>query len=87
MPDPPPSEDDLLKLGLPRDGVLALLASSDPGPRWCTIEQTMERSVTACVPSRVRIHTPAVGQSSQVVLSLSRNDSGEVDLVGLRAAS
>jgi hypothetical protein len=103
VPYPAPDEDELRKLGLPRDGVLAVLqASRDPGPHWCALDQfpvpppadwptnrplpTAYRYEAECVPSRVRIHAPAVVQSSRFTLSLATNDTGEVDLVGLRAA-
>jgi hypothetical protein len=103
VPYPAPGEDELLNLGLPRDGVLAVLqASRDPGPDWCTLDQfpvpppadwpknrpfpTAYRYEVECVPSRVRIHTPAVVQSSRFALSLAASDTGEIDLVGLRAA-
>jgi hypothetical protein len=103
VPYPVPDEDELLKLGLPRDGVLTVLQTArDPGAHWCTLDQfpvpppvdwpknrplpTAYRYEVECVPSRVRIHTPAVVQSIRFALSLATNDTGEIYLAGLRAA-
>jgi hypothetical protein len=42
VPDPTPGDDEFLKLGLPDEAVIALLHATDRGPRWCTLDQSLE---------------------------------------------
>jgi hypothetical protein len=102
MPDPAPHEDDLLKLGVPRDGATLLQAGRDPGPHWCTLDQVpapppadwpKDRPLPAtyrfeveCVPSRIQIRRPVVVQGSRFVLSLTSDATGHADLTDLRPA-